>query len=108
MAADVPLPMTNQTASTGARSTRRWPGIFAGLLLLAGAAVSFWRVWDASQPDEAALAARAEERRRAEVHQAVDAFLSNEAKKLLSESESKDIAAVQRALESLRSCFKTY
>ncbi|HWB06227.1 MAG TPA: hypothetical protein VG796_24605 [Verrucomicrobiales bacterium] len=100
--------MTNQPASTGARRTRRWPGIFFGLLLLGGAVSAFLQVWQTTQPDEAMLAARAEEKRREEVHRAVDAFLNDDARQLLDEAQKKDTAAVQRALDSLRACFKTY
>ncbi|HEX2747376.1 MAG TPA: hypothetical protein VHM91_05190 [Verrucomicrobiales bacterium] len=100
--------MTNQPASPGARATRRWPGIFAGLLLLAGAGGTFWKVWQTTQPDEGMLKERAAEKLRAEVHTAVDSFLNNDAKQVLTEAEKKDMQAVQRALDSLRACFKTY
>jgi|GEM_PF-4454672 len=102
------LPMTTPPDSPGARLPRLWPGIFAGLLLLAAAAAVFWQVWQSTQPDTAMLAARVEEKRRAEVHRAVDSFLSNDAKQLLGAAQRKDMAAVQRALDSLRDRFKSY
>ncbi len=98
-----------KTASHRARPSRRWTGIATGLLLLAGAGVSFWQVWDISRaPDEGARVATSDVALRTAVHKAVDDFLNGDAKQLLSEAEKKDMAAVQRALDSLRGCFKTY
>ena len=103
--------MTTTPVSSGTPSRRR-PGITAGLLLLAACGVILLPVWQTTRPDAAQLAARereaAEARRRAELHQSVDRFLSTDAKQLLGIARDKDLAAVQRALDSLRSCFKTY
>ena len=101
------LPMTTLPADTRARP-RTWPGITAGLLLLAAAGAVFFQVWRTAEPDAAVLAAQEEEKRHAEVHHAVDDFLSREAKQLLDTTQKKDLAAVQRALDSLRVCFKSY
>ena len=99
--------MTTLPADTRARP-RTWQGITAGLLLLAAAGAVFFQVWDTAEPDAAVLAAKAEEQRRAEVHRAVDDFLSSQAKQLLDTTQKKDLTAVQRALDSLRANFKSY
>jgi len=99
--------MTTLPADPRARP-RHWHGIAAGLLLLAAAGAVFFQVWRTAQPDAVVLAAKEEAERRAEVHRAVDDFLSSEAKQLLDKTHQKDMAAVQRALDSLRACFKSY
>lgn len=99
--------MTTDPSASGT-PRRSWPGITAGLLLFAVAGAVFWKTWQAAKPDESAATARAEARRIAEVRYAIDSFLHGEAKLLLDAAEQKDMAAVQRALDSLRACFKTY
>ena len=99
--------MTSPPADTGARPRFR-QGIAAGLLLLAAAGAAFFQVWRVSKPDAEELAAKQEELKRAEVHRAVDLFLSSQAKELLDGTQKKDMAAVQHALDSLRACFKSY
>lgn len=100
--------MTTPPADSGARPPRLWPGFCAGLLLLAGAVALFSRVWQLSRPDPAILAANAEAIRREEVRQAVDSFLSGDAKELLHRAQQNDMAALQRALDSLRASFAGY
>ncbi len=99
--------MTTLPADTGARP-RSWPGITSGLLLLAAAGATFFHVWQTAESDSALRAAQAEEKQRTAVHRAVDDFLSREAKQLLDTTRKKDLAAVQRALDSLRAGFKRY
>lgn len=99
--------MTTPLSAAEARPRFRH-GIAAGLLLLAAASAVFWKVWQTAKPDEAVIAAAQEAQRRTDIHRAVDHFLSNDATQLLGAAHQKDMAAVQRALDSLRDCFKTY
>jgi len=99
--------MSTPPADTGPRP-RLWQALSTALLLLAAAAAVFFQVKQTAQPDAAVAAAETAEKKRTQEQLAMDAFLTREAAKLLSETHRKDMAAVQRALDSLRANFKRY
>ena len=101
------LPMSTSPAETGPRP-RLWQALTTATLLLAGAAAVFFQVRKTAEPDAAVAAAQVAEQEKSESQRAMDDFISREAAKLLDATHRKDMAAVQRALDSLRGNFKHY
>ena len=99
--------MTTQPASAGPRP-RPWQALTAATVLLAGATAVFFQAKRTADPDTATAAAEAGDAARDESRREMNAFLTREAAKLLDETHRKDLAAVQRALDSLRANFKSY
>lgn len=102
---------------------RLWPGLAAGLILLAGSGVVFYRTLSAARNGAAvqaglsaaaataameqassaeSLAAAADLRRR------ISGFLESDARPTLVAARAKDLEAVDRAVKSLDACFDTY
>jgi len=101
------LPMSTSPAEAGPRPRLR-QALTTATLLLAVAAAVFFEVKQTAEPDASQAAADTAERKRTQEQIAMVAFLTREAAKLLSETHRKDMAAVQRALDSLRANFKRY
>ena len=99
--------MTTQPASAGPRP-RLWQALTAATLLFAGATAVFFQAKRTADPDTATAAADASDAARETSRREMNAFLTREAAKLLDETHRKDLAAVQRALDSLRANFKSY
>jgi len=91
------------------RPLRLWPGMALALVLFGAGGMVFYRTWSAAQSSRA-VSAPAQANREAELalrHQ-VSGFLSGEAAPLLAGAKAKDLAAVNRALTALDSCFAGY
>jgi len=99
--------MSTPPAVPGPRP-RPWQALTTATLLLAGAAAVFFQVKETADPAAAVQAADESEQKRSESQRAINAFLTTQAKTLLDETHRKDLAAVQRALDSLRANFKGY
>jgi hypothetical protein len=99
--------MSTPPEGTGPRP-RLWPTLTSALLLLAVAGTVFFQTKQTAEPDTSQAAAETAEKKRSQEQIAMDAFLTREAAKLLSETHRKDMAAVQRALDALRTNFKNY
>jgi uncharacterized membrane protein len=99
--------MSTPPDGTGPRPRLR-QALTTATLLLAAAGAVFFQVKRIAQPDASKAAAETAERKRTQEQIAMDAFLTREAAKLLSETHRNDMAAVQRALDALRANFKGY
>lgn len=100
-----------------------WPGLVAGLVLLAAAGGAFYRTWTAARNGAAtqavavaAQAAEAMERARvaeeaaatADLRKRVSGFLESDARPALLAAKAKDMEALDRAVHSLDASFERY
>ncbi|MES2705403.1 MAG: hypothetical protein V4726_02260 [Verrucomicrobiota bacterium] len=102
---------------------RLWPGLVAGLALLAASGAVFYRAWTAARNGAAtqagltaAVAAVSMEQARAaeadaattDLRRRVSEFLGSEARPVLLAAKAKDLEAVDRAVKSLDASFARY